>query len=488
MKRLKFTIQCMLGAAILFLVTYCAVNPVTGKSQIMLISEEQEIKMGKEYDPQVIATFGEYKNDALLAFITEKGNAMAKISHRPKLQFHFRILDSPVINAFAVPGGYVYFTRGILAQLNSEAELVGVLGHEMGHITARHTAVQQSKQQLGQLLLIGGMIASEKFAQYAQPAMQGMQLLFLKYGRDDERQSDRLGVHYMSMIGYDANKMADFFQVLDKMSMASDHGGIPTFMSTHPDPGDRFSAVQQNARMWQDSIKGVDWKVNTESYLKLIDGIIYGEDPRQGYTENNIFYHPELKFRFGYPSGWQFQNSPMQVAMAPSDGKALILFMLAGQKTPEEAAAATNKQFGLTVVDMKNVTTGGIPALAVLARQTQKDKSTGQQQTNMILSYYINYDGRIYTFHGISTETDFTTYRPHIEATLSSFNRLTDPAKINVKPKKIMVRAASDPGSLSQVLASLGVPEKDMKELALLNNMELTDKVDKGRLLKLIGE
>ncbi|NSW94959.1 MAG: M48 family metalloprotease, partial [Bacteroidales bacterium] len=164
---------------------------MTGKKQIMLMSEEQEIALGAEYDPQVIATFGEYRNDALLSFLQQKGTEMGKISHRPNLQYHVRILDSPVVNAFAVPGGYIYLTRGILAQLNNEAELIGVLGHEMGHIAARHTVSQQSKQQLGQLLLIGGMIASEKFAQYAEYALQGMQLLFLKFSRDDEREADR---------------------------------------------------------------------------------------------------------------------------------------------------------------------------------------------------------------------------------------------------------------------------------------------------------
>src|SRR5690554_1232195 len=243
MRQINYFIRIMLVVCTALMVPSCAVNPVTGKRQIMLMSEEQEIAMGREYDPQVIATFGEYKDDKLLAFIQDKGNAMGKVSHRPDLQFHFRILDSPVVNAFAVPGGYIYFTRGILAQFNNEAELVGVLGHEMGHVTARHTVSNQSKQQLGQLLLIGGMIASEQFRDFAGYALQGMQLLFLKFSRDNEREADRLGVEYASKIQYDAQKMADFFNVLNKMNMASDHGGIPTFLSTHPDPGDRYNAV-----------------------------------------------------------------------------------------------------------------------------------------------------------------------------------------------------------------------------------------------------
>lgn len=187
MNRKRFA-SFFLGLAALLIIPSCAVNPVTGKKQLMLMSEAQEIAMGKQYDPQVMATFGEYPEEELLRFIEAKGREMARISHRPNLEYHFRILDTPVINAFAVPGGYIYFTRGILAQFSSEAELIGVLGHEMGHITARHTVSQQSKQQLGQLLLIGGMIASEKFRDFAGYALQGMQLLFLKFSRDNERQ------------------------------------------------------------------------------------------------------------------------------------------------------------------------------------------------------------------------------------------------------------------------------------------------------------
>jgi len=308
MKKICCPIKLALFLAALLLIPSCAVNPVTGKKQLMLMSESQEIALGAQYDPSVLATFGEYKDAGLEAFIQTTGNQMGVLSHRPKLQYHFKILDTPVINAFAVPGGYIYFTRGILAMLNNEAELVGVIGHEMGHITARHTASQQTKQTLGQVLLIGGMIASKKFASVAEQAFQGMQLLFLKFSRDNEREADRLGVEYSSRVSYDAHKMADFFQVLNKMSLAEEHGGIPTFMSTHPDPGDRYNSVNASATEWQQKLKYAEWKVNTDNYLRLVDGIVYGEDPRQGYVEGTTFYHPELKFQFTYPDGGEFWN------------------------------------------------------------------------------------------------------------------------------------------------------------------------------------
>ena len=180
-----------LNAACLLLLTACATNPVTGKKQVSLMSEGQEVAIGQQSDPQVIAQFGLVDNPALQRFIQDKGQQMAAISHRSNIKYEFKVVDSPVINAFAVPGGYVYFTRGIMAHFNNEAQFAGVLGHEIGHITARHSAQQQTKSMLGQVLLIGGMIASPQLAQYGEQAMQGLQVLFLKFGRDDERESDR---------------------------------------------------------------------------------------------------------------------------------------------------------------------------------------------------------------------------------------------------------------------------------------------------------
>ncbi len=471
--------------AIILTLSSCAINPVTGRRQLMFMSESQEISLGREYDPQVIATFGEYKNEQLLAFIKEKGDEMGKISHRPELQYHYRILDSPVINAFAVPGGYIYLTRGILAQFNNEAEMIGVLGHEMGHITARHSVSRQAKQQVGQLLLIGGMIASEEFIKYAEYAMAGMQLLFLSYSRENEREADKLGVEYTSKIGYDASKMADFYQVLVKMNLASDHAGIPTFLSTHPDPGDRYNAVILDAKQWQEELDFDSWLVNTNSYLRLIDGLVYGEDPRQGYFEDNVFYHPELKFRFPCPSGWQLENSPIQVTMAPKSKDALMVFTFAQGNTLEEASQASMKQLQLNVLDRVITTVNGMPAIAIRSNQTQK-LSADQQQTMQILSYFIDDNGTYYVFHGISDEGDFKNYARLFESTMLNFNKLTDPSKINVQPARIRIEKVPGSGTLSDAFRSLGVQKQDMEELAFLNNMNLTDQVQAGSLIKIV--
>lgn len=488
MRSLITALKILLVFTAIVLIDSCAVNPVTGKTQIMLMSEAQEVQLGAQYDPQVISTFGEYKNENIRNFLQQRGNEMGLISHRPKLEYHVKILDSPVVNAFAVPGGYIYFTRGILAMLNNEAELIGILGHEMGHITARHSASQQSKQQLGQLLLIGGMIASEKFASYAGYALQGMQLLFLKFSRDNEREADRLGVEYSSKIGYDAHKMADFFEVLNKMNLAESHGGVPTFLSTHPDPGDRFNSVHQSAQEWQQTLSLPSYKVNADNYLKMIDGIVYGEDPRQGFVEGNVFYHPDLKFRFTFPAAWQLENLPSQVNIGPKDGKALIIFTLAQGNNLEEAAANKIKQLNLTLQESRKATVNGMPAFVTICKQVQQDQRTGQQQAIGVLSYYISYGGMIYVFHGVSAEIDFAGYFNTFESSMTTFATLTDPVKLNIKPKRIRVRSVLRAGTLASAFSSYGVPQSQMAELALLNNMELTDQLPAGKLIKIIGE
>jgi predicted Zn-dependent protease len=488
MKKLNIPVIFLLFTATVLLVISCAVNPVTGKKQIMLMSEAQEIQLGLTYDPQVMATFGPYPDNTLQNFVQEKGVELGKISHRPNLEYHVKVVDSPVVNAFAVPGGYVYLTRGILAQLNNEAELIGVMGHEIGHIAARHTVSQQSKQQLAQLLLIGGMIASEKFAQYAQYALQGMQLLFLKFSRDDERQADALGVEYSTKVGYDAHKMADFFKVLKKMSLAESEGGVPTFLSTHPDPGDRYNDVNASATEWQTKLNLTDYKVNQDSYLQLINGIIYGEDPRQGYVEGNIFYHPDLKFKFSFPTGWTLTNSPLQVTITPSDQKALILFTLASQKTLESAVDSTMAQYELSLQGSKRTTVNGLQAILTQAKQVTQDQSTGATSTNMVLSCFISYNNLIYVFHGVTTEADFNSYANTFNSTMTTFARLTDASKLNVKPKKVQVVKVQRGGTLADAFSYYRVSQDKQAELALLNDMELTDQVPVGKLIKVIGE
>jgi predicted Zn-dependent protease len=487
MKLIFFTISRVLLIFSGILLTHsCAINPVTGKKQLMLISESQEIAMGAQYDPKIVSSFGLYNDEELLKLITEKGEEIGRLSHRPHLKYHFRVLDSPVINAFAVPGGYIYITRGILAQFNNEAELMGVLAHEIGHVTARHSAQQMTNQQLAQFGVAVGMIASEEFRQFANMASQGLQLLFLKFSRDNERESDRLGVEYASKIGYDTHKMADFFNVLKRMQLENSHAGIPTFMSTHPDPGDRYTTVNKLTDVWQDSLKTSPWRVNQDNFLKMIDGIVYGDDPRQGFVEGNMFYHPELKFQYPIPGGWKLSNSPLQVQISPEDGKSLIVFTMAKQKELDIAASETLQQLNLTILNSNRTTVNGMPALGILSQQVNQNQQTGEKSALKVLSYFINYNGAIYVFHGVSNAIDFDTNFKLFESTMVSFNKLTDPRKINIEPQRIKIKQVQRTGTVTELLKSFGVPQTNLKKIALLNNMELSSRVSKGTLIKII--
>jgi len=482
--------QLLIFLVVLFLPFGCSRNPVTGKREFSLMSESQEIAMGQQADPSIVAQFGLYQDDNLQKFINARGQEMAKISHRPNLKFDFKVLDSPVVNAFALPGGYVYFTRGIMAHFNNEAEFAGVLGHEIGHITARHGAQQQTKAFLGQLGLIAGIIIKPEFAQYLNVASQGLQLLFLKFGRDDESQSDQLGVEYSTRVNYDAHEMADFFQTLDRLSGGSE-GRIPTFMSTHPDPLNREQNVKELATKWQGELNKnpSQLKVNRDSYLKMIDGLIYGEDPRQGYVENSMFYHPELKFQYPIPAAWQTNNTPIQVQMQPKDGKALMVLRLSSEKTPQAASQKAAEELKMTVTDSKQRTINGLQAIVTTSDQQLDPNTPPEQQTPVrIRSGYILLDGRVYELHGLSATADFQTYASNIDKTIFGFKKLTDQSKINVKPEKVDVKTAGSNTTLKAFLQKNGIPAKRHQEFAILNGMDVNASVKKGMLIKVVSK
>ena len=487
MKRFAYNFS-LIGC--IFFFSTCARNPVTGKNQIVLMSEAQEIAMGQEADPQIVAQFGLYNDKALQAFITEKGKAMAAISHRPNLNYEFKVVDSDVLNAFAVPGGYVYFTRGIMAHFNNEAEFAGVLGHEIGHITARHTVVQQSKQLFGQLGLIAGMIIKPELGRFAEQASQGLGLLFLKFGRDAERESDRLGVEYSSKINYDAQQMAGFFNTLARQSQAAGAQEIPDFLSTHPNPGDRNISVAKLAGEWKKKLNIANPLVNREVYLRRIDGLIYGEDPRQGYLENNVFYHPELKFQFNVPQGWKFQNTPQRVQMAPQDGQALMYFTIAPGKTLQAAGETLLTQNNLQLIESKEINLNGLRALYIIAdsRQEQEQQQQQQQQQQPIrtISYLIEDGTTIYHMLGVSAASAFNNYAGSFTGSMQSFKKLNDAAKINKKPERIRIKTVTANSTLENVLLGYKTAPGRMEELAILNGMARNAPVAKGSLIKVI--
>jgi len=449
------------------------------------MSESQEISMGQSSDPSIVAQFGLYDDPVIQSFIQEKGKEMAAISHRPDLPYTFKVLDSPVINAFALPGGPVYFTRGILAHFNNEAQFAGVLGHEIGHVTAKHSAKRYSNGMLAQVGLMAGMIFSETFRTMGDAAGQAMGLLLLKHGRDAESESDMLGVTYSSKIGYDSHEMAGFFQTLNRLQEASGQA-IPNFLSTHPNPADRYDKVHEMSDNLQEIANYDYYKINRNEYLHMIDGIVYGEDPRQGFTENYVFYHPALKFFFPYPSNWNLINSPQAVMIGPKDGKAMIQFTL-GEGSSLDQVAQTEVQNGkLTVVESQRTNVNGFDAISMISDQVTPAQQGQQGQTIRILSYFIKQGQYIYKFHGMSLKADFNRYYNSFESTFKGFSPLTDPSKINVMPEKIDIISVPTTTTLRQALIAGKIESSRLEEFSILNGMLLTDQVEAGTLIKVI--
>ena len=477
-----YHVACFLIVVLFF---SCARNPVTGKKELMLMSEKQEINLGKQSDPSIVASFGLYEDKKLQNFIDQKGQQMAKVSHRPDLNYEFKVLDTDVINAFALPGGYVYFTRGILAHFNNEAEFAGVLGHEIGHITARHSAKQYSKQMLAQVGLLAGVIVSQDFRQYAGAAQQGLGLLFLKFGRDNESESDKLGVEYSTRIGYDAHHMANFFQTLHRMRASSGSEPIPNFLSTHPDPVDREKNVHALADEWQKKLNKnrKNLKENRESYLQMIDGIIYGKDPRQGFTEQGVFYHPEMKFFFSVPSGWKVVNSPAQVQMAPDAGDAVLILELVSGKSAVTAAQEYVQQNKIKVIQAENTSVNSLSAREVLGEVVNQNDANNPIS---ILSYFIEYQNRVFAFHGMAYRNTFSKYRNLMDRSIRTFNKLRDQNKINVSPDRIKIVKNTKSQSLRSALLSSGVSSSKLTEHSIINGLDLEAQVSSGSYYKIV--
>jgi predicted Zn-dependent protease len=459
----------------------CTTDYVTGKRTFSLVSESQEIAMGKEADPQIVAEYGLYDNPELGQYVDRIGQTLAGKSQRSDLAYTFRVLDSPVVNAFALPGGYVYVTRGILAHFNSEDQLAGVIGHEIGHVVARHGAEQMSRQQLAGLGLGLGSILSDTFRKYAEVAGFGAQLLMLKYSRTQESESDLLGVEYSTKAGYDAAEMAAFFATLRRLG---EEGGqsLPSFLSTHPDPGDRENRVRALAAEWQQKVAYQPLNKQPYEYLRRIDGLVYGDDPRQGYVEGGMFFHPALRFQFPIPANWQLVNSASTVWIVSPDEQAIIQLRLAEGDSPDKAADSFIARNELTVRERRAATVHGFAA--VIVNSTGR---SGEQQLG-ILSYFIKKDAGIYAFHGYSEASVFAKYSSAFSSTMGGFEEARDARVLDKKPRRLKVSQVPRSGTLSSVLEAMGAKRDVMKDIAVLNGLELADPVEKGRWIKIVGD
>src|SRR5512134_1860794 len=320
-------------AAAVALVIACATNPATGRKQLMLVSEAQEIAMGKGADQEAVAAYGLYPDTQVQAYVEGLGQRLAKASERPSLPWSFKVVDDATVNAFALPGGFIYVTRGIMAHLRSEAELAGVLGHEIGHVTGRHSAAQMSKQQLAMGGLVVGMMVEPELQRFGGLAQQGLGLLFLKFGRDDENEADELGLRYMTREDYAPGEMIEVFGVLDRVSSAAGAGRMPDWLSTHPSPGNRQAHIQELITKTgaQGSV------VKRDAYLRHLDGMVFGDNPREGFFKGNAFYHPDLRFQLTFPRGFKTQNQRSAVAGVSERQDAIVTLTLGSGTSAEEA-------------------------------------------------------------------------------------------------------------------------------------------------------
>lgn len=466
------------------------VNYVTGEEQRGAYSWQQEVQLGTEADQQIQAQFGLYDEDPGLTAYVERvaqdvlqtsaytdPQTPAEIRNTP---FYFRVLDSGVVNAFALPGGYVYVTRGLLAYLENEAQLSVVLGHEIGHVLGRHSSEQAARAQLSQLGLLGAAVLGGVVGggQVAEGVLNyggtGLQLLQLKYGRDAEREADRAGVAYAEFAGYDAAEAARFFVALERLSSQTG-STVPNFLSTHPDPGERAQTIPQLAAQYEGGTA-----TNPDQYLAEITGIVLGEDPRQGFVEGNAFYHPELRFRLAVPDGWQTQNSPAAFIMGEPNGRAVFQLTLAQQASAREAAAALANQQGVQVQSSGSTSINGYPAYRVEGGAQQQNGSVGFSAT------FVEYGGNVYQMLGLTALNAFNTYGGTFRQVAGSFDRLTDSRYLNRRPSRLEVERSTGGATIQSLLRNRTLPTGlSADEVAIMNQVTLTEPIPSGRPVKL---
>src|SRR5262245_56834893 len=328
------------------------------------MSEAQEIAMGRESDAQVKAEMGLYDDQALQQYVSRVGLQLAKLSERPNLPWQFTVVDQAAINAFALPGGFIYITRGILPFLDSEAELAGVLGHEIGHVTARHS-VQQYTRTVGGTLLLGGLGVFVPAARpFGQISEQALGLLFLKYGRDDELQADELGARYAATGGWDPEGVPGMLSTLGRLDEASgDRRGIPNWLSTHPEPLLRVDKIRPTVQKLRAGRTG--FVVEREALLQRVDGVIFGDNPNQGVIRGSTFLHPPLRFRIDFPMKWEVANSPQQVVAKAPDADVFMLLQSVSKpqgSNVQDVALGSMQGAGLRQVEGMRTTINGLDA------------------------------------------------------------------------------------------------------------------------------
>ena len=471
-----------LSIAALCVTAACATNPVTGKKQMTLLSEAEELAIGQQQDQEIRREMGVYDDPDLQRYVNDIGQELARRSHRPNLPWSFTIVDSPAINAFALPGGYIYLTRGIMAYLDDEAELAGVLGHEIGHVTARHAAQAYTRQAQAGI----GLTILSIFVPGTQPftdlGAAGLSVLFLRHGREAELEADRLGVEYGSSAGFDPNGVPRFLATLARVSAMSERG-VPNWLSTHPDPGSRVTKAEPIVGKFASA----DAKaVNRDQYLERIQGMVFGDSPKDGIVRGNEFLHPLLRIGVTFPEGWELTNTP-EAVMAQEPGTKHFMVLqeveqLRGRSISDTAVAAM-RQAGYTVVDGTVLKINGNDAH--LGTYQGKAKDVGDV---VMRAAHILVGRQLYVVAGFTPKAEFSQIDRHIQAAVKTFRQLTPQEASNIRPNKIDFYVTRPGDSWQSIAVRQSKGYVNAATLAIMNDREVHVQPQPGDRVKIVVE
>jgi predicted Zn-dependent protease len=469
-------------AGVLALVVACATNPATGRREISLMSEAQEISIGQEQDALVRKEMGVYNDPELQAYITNIGMTLARLSERPNLPWHFAVVDQPAINAFALPGGYIYITRGILPFLDNEAELAGVIGHEIGHVTARHAAQQYTRAVGGQVGLVALGVLVPGARPFGDLAAQGLGVLFLKYGRDDELQADGLGVRYETRANWDPAGVPGMLSTLGRLDEADgQRKGVPNFLATHPEPLARVKEIQPQVEQLRAG--RADWRNDREPLLRRIDGIIYGDNPEQGISRGSAFLHPGLRFRIDFPMSWEIQNSPEQVVAKAPGADAFML--LQGVEQPRgrdihEIALNSMQSAGFRAVQGERTTISGIASFLGVYQGQLQDLGPVTMR-----AAHIPYNNTVYMVAGLTAPNAFQQADPAFVQSIRSFRSLSAAEAENIRPNRIDLYVVRQGDTWASIAERAGGAIRPAA-LAIMNHMEPASAPQVGSRIKIV--
>jgi predicted Zn-dependent protease len=461
----------------------CATNPVTGNREFSLMSEAQEVEIGQQLDPEVRNEMGVYGDQALQEYVEEIGMRLARQSHRPNLPWHFTVVDVPAINAFALPGGYIYVTRGLLAYLNDEAQLAGVLGHEIGHVTARHAAQAYTKATTGGLgLTVLGIFvpASRPFGGLAESALG---VLFLKYGRDDELQSDRLGAEYAVKNGWDPGGVAGMLTTLARIEETGDRRGVPNWLSTHPQAADRVDRLRATvAELSQGTPESL--AANRDEYVRRIDGIVFGDNPEEGVVRGSSFVHPDLRFSVEMPEGWEINNGKTQVvAKSPGEEQYVILQLVENPRggSIEEVAERGMSSAGFRPVQGTDAQINGLTAHV----GTYQGSVQGMGRV-LTRAAHIQLERRVYRLAGIASPDDYPRVERWFDETIQSFRALNRTEAADVRPNHVDLYTVRAGDTWQSIAQRAGEGNVKATTLAIMNSYPVNEQPRPGDRIKII--